>query len=324
MTENMVVLDNSKLWDGILKAIVDAMPEQLFPLFREVYGKSYPKGTPITLLATESSTYRDAPNAPPGSRLSDIALLVNGTDYYHLECQMRNDKEMVIRMIAYDLHFAMQYTTHEDKTNDRLTMHFPHSAVIYPAKNEHLPEFLSCRIIFQDGSEHIYRIPTVRIQAYSLEEIHQKHLTLFLPYVLLRLRPRLNSKRKFPLTRNELTDFIRKVILILEDEVKQGYLTDREFDDYISLIRHAAEKIFEKHAQFRKEVDRVTKPLIELPSVREKRLLAEKDAVIADKNAAIADKDAKLADKDAKLADKDAEIARMQALLEKYHIPVTS
>jgi len=47
----------------------------------------------------------------------------------------------------------------------------------------------------------------------------------------------------------------------------------------------------------------VTKPLIELPSVREKRLLAEKDAASADK---------------------DAEIARMQALLEKYHIPVTS
>lgn len=107
-----------------------------------------------------------------------------------------------------------------------------------------------------------------------------------------------------------MENLIRKVILILEDEVKQGYLTDREFDDYISLIRHAAKKIFEKYAQFRKEVDRVTKPLIELPSVREKRLLAEKDAVIADK--------------DAMLADKDAEIARMQALLEKYHIPVTS
>jgi len=74
---------NAMLWDEILKAIVDAMPEQLFPLFKEVYGKEYPKGTPVTLLATESSTYREDPNAPPGSRLSDIALLVQ-TDYYHL------------------------------------------------------------------------------------------------------------------------------------------------------------------------------------------------------------------------------------------------
>ncbi len=129
------------LWDEILKAIVDTMPEQLFPLFKEVYGKDYPKGTPITLLATESFTYQEKPDAPPGSRLSDIALLANGTDYYHLECQMHNDQRMVIRMIAYDLHFAMQHTASEDKEGV-VVIHFPRSTVIYPEKNRQLPESL--------------------------------------------------------------------------------------------------------------------------------------------------------------------------------------
>ncbi len=107
-------LNNTKLWGEILKAIVDAMPEQLFPLFKEVYGKDYPKGTPITLLATEYSTYQEQPDAPPGSRLTDVTLLVNGTDYYHLECQMHNEQEMVIRMIVYDLHVAMQHTDYSN------------------------------------------------------------------------------------------------------------------------------------------------------------------------------------------------------------------
>lgn len=71
-------------------------------------------------------------------------------------------------------------------------MRFPRSAVIYPAKNKCIPEFLKCRIIFQDNSEHIYQIPTVRIQSYSLREIQEKHLTLFVPYLLLKFRPRLN------------------------------------------------------------------------------------------------------------------------------------
>ena len=35
---------------------------------------------------------------------------------------MRNDREMVIRMVAYDLHFAMQYTIHEDNENGSYTM----------------------------------------------------------------------------------------------------------------------------------------------------------------------------------------------------------
>ncbi len=196
-----ILLSNSKLWDEILKAIVDAMPEQLFPLFKELFGKVYPKGTSVVLLATESSTYQENPHAPPDSRLSDITLLVNGTDYYHLECQMHNDSGMVIRMFTYDLHLAIQHSTSEDLKNGGVVMQFPRSAVIYPEKNDSLPKSLRCRIIFQDGTEHTYQIPTVGIQSYSLQELHEKHLNLFLPYVLLRLRPRLNPDRKFPLTK---------------------------------------------------------------------------------------------------------------------------
>lgn len=309
--------DNTKLWDEILKAIVDAMPEQLFPLFKEVYGKDYPRGTPITLLATESSTYQEKTDVPPNSRLSDIALLVNGTDYYHLECQMHNDHGMVIRMVAYDLHFAMQYTTSEDKEGGGVVMRFPRSTVIYPEKNKQIPESLRCRIIFQDGSEHIYQIPTVRIQSYSLQEIHNKHLNLFIPYVLLRLRPKLNPKRKHPLSKNELTAFVHEVILVLEDELRNGYLTGKEYTDYINLFRFAANKIFEseKHHEFREEIDRMTKPMIELPSVREKRLRAEKDELVV-KNDELAVKNNELLAKNDELAAKnDTLIAENNALL---------
>ena len=332
MTEKLE-LDNIKLWDEILKAIVDVMPEQLFPLFKEVYGKEYPRGTPITLLATEYSTYQENPDARPSSRLTDITLLVNGTDYYHLECQMRNEQEMVVRMIAYDLHIAMQHITSTDKKTDGFVMHFPRSAVIYPAVNQHLPEFLQCRIIFQDGSEHIYQVPTVRIQSYSLKESHEKHLTIFIPYVLLRLRPKLDPKRTHPLTKKELTALVNEAILVLTDELQNGYLTEREFDDYINLFHSAAKRIFEaeKHSEFRKVVDFMTKPLIELPSVREKRLRAEndalraeKDALCAEKDALHAEKDALRAEKDAELAKKEAELVRMRDLLSRYHITEVS
>ena len=37
--------EDKNLWDEIFNTIVDVMPEQLFPLFKEVYGKEYPKGT---------------------------------------------------------------------------------------------------------------------------------------------------------------------------------------------------------------------------------------------------------------------------------------
>lgn len=115
LTTDPTVLVGDKLWDEILKAIVSAMPSQLFPLFKEVYGRDYPKDTPVVLLGSEISSFQENDNAPPTSTLMDIALLVADTDYYHLECQMKNDKEMVIRMFFYDVRFATTHTKTVDE-----------------------------------------------------------------------------------------------------------------------------------------------------------------------------------------------------------------
>ena len=115
------------------------------------------------------------------------------------------------------------------------------------------------------------------------------------------------------MTKNELTAFVDKVMIILKDEVEQGYLTEQEYDDYVNLFRRAAEKIFEKHADFYEEVDRMTKPLIELPSVLQKRLIADNERLLANNEMLTVE-----------LADKNAELARMRALLEQYHIPVNA
>ena len=313
-----------RLWDEIFKAIVGTMPEQLFPLFKEVFGKEYPPDTPIRLLATEHSTYLDAPEKSPSSTLMDIALLVADTDFYHLECQMHNDQQMVLRMISYDLHFALRHTSFPDSPSKELTIRFPRSAVIYPDQNNSLPDSLRCRIIFPDRSEHIYRIPAIRVQSYSLEQIHEKHLNLFLPYTLLRLKPRL--KHASPLTKEELTAFINEIIVILEEDVVSGHLTRQESYDYIQLIIHASKHIFQNYPEYHKEVLQVTKPLIKLPSVELREALEALNKIqdeLADCQAKMADSKAELENSKAELADKDAEIARLQQLLLERDISVS-
>ncbi len=296
------VYDSNKLWDEILKAIVNTMPEQLFPLFKEVYGKEYPKGTSIVLLNTETSTFWESEEEPPGSTFMDIALLVGGTDYYHMECQMKNEQEMVIRMFAYDVHFAITHTKAVDGENGEITLKFPHSVVIYPEGNDSIPDHLQCRILFQDNSEHIYRLPTVKVQRYSLKDIREKHLILFLPYTMLRFRPRLRKGKN--ITEKELTEYLNEVILILETEVAAGGLTDRQRHDYVRLLRNAAERVFAKHRELWKEVDQMTAPLIKLPS-QEFKELEEK----------LAKQEAELAKQKAENAKQKAEIHRLQEML---------
>ena len=317
MTDS-AAFDGTKLWDEILKAIVSAMPSQLFPLFKEVYGKEYPKDTPIVVLGSETSSFQEDRDEPPGSTLMDIALLVAGTDYYHLECQLKNDNEMVIRMFAYDVRFAITHSKVTDEDTHEITLYFPRSVVIYPEKNNAIPEQLQCRVVFQDNSEHIYKIPTVKIQTYSLKEIKDKHLDLFIPYAILRLRPRLKAGVKHPLTQKELTGFIEEAILVLKEELSDGYLTEREFRDYMRMFHFAVDRVLAKHPLMREEADRMTEPLIKLPSMIEDELRAEiagqKD-LIAHQKLELDGKEAELRRKDTELQSKEAEIIRLQKLV---------
>ena len=305
-----------RLWDEILKAIVYAMPNQLFSLIKEIYGKEYPPDTPIKLLSTEHSTFQDSPTSP-SSNLMDIALLIADSDFYHIECQMENDKFMVIRMILYDIHYAIEHCMSQDGSTGEIVIRFPHSVVIYPDQNNNLPDKLRCRIIFQDESEHIYQIPAIRIQSYSLNKIQEKHLYLFIPYLLLRLKPHLNSKRH-TFQQNELTSFIEEIIVILQDALTNGYLTRQECNDYINLLVHASRHVFYHHPDLHKEVQRMTKPLIILPSMQIAELearIAEKDSQLMANKTALAEKDSVLAKMDSALAEKDSEIASLRAKL---------
>ena len=303
--------DGIKLWDEILKAIVAAMPTQLFPLFKEVYGREYSKDTPIVVLGSETSSFSEDEEKPPTSTLMDIALLVAGTDYYHLECQMKNDNEMVIRMFAYDVRFAITHTKEVDKDTGEVTLYFPRSVVIYPEKNDALPDYLKCRVVFQDNSEHIYKVPTVKVQNYSLEEIKEKHLTLFIPYTILRLRPKLASNRKYPLTKKELTEFVEEVILVLKEEYADGYLTELEYHDYMRLFNHAVDRVLYQYPQMKEEVKQMTEPLIKLPSM----IMDELEAEIARQKAEIEDQKAEIAEQNTVIAEKDVEIKRLQELV---------
>ena len=228
---------------------------------------------------------------------------------------------MVIRMFAYDVRFAITHSKFLDSDTGEIILYFPRSVVIYPEKNNAIPDNLQCRVVFQDNSEHIYKIPTVKIQTYSMEEIKRKHLTLFILYTILRLRPKLKGEGKHFLTQKELTEFVEKAILVLKEELTDGNLTDQEYQDYVKLFQFAADRVLSKHPQMLKEVHRMTEPVIKLPSMIVAELLTEERSKIqaeqAKMQAEIEDQKVRLETQKMQLASKDAEIQRLQELVRK-------
>ncbi len=306
ISEEKLLHDPEKLWDEILKSIVERMPNQILPLIKDVFMVTYPDDVKITLLPTEKTLPQDKDFKKLTSIYSDVALMID-KDIYHLECQIKNDDDMAIRMVKYDFHLGLSTSNFEGNNN---TIVFPNSVVIYPAPNESLPDSLTCHLVFPDGSSHDHKVPTVKIQSYSLEDIRRKHLTLFLPYKLLQFRPRLKSKTN-PITEAELTDFVHGIILILREELDAGRLKQHEYEDYIELVDKSAKRVFMHYKNYREQVINMTKSLITLPSERYEIY----ENQIAERDIKIAEQDVKIAEKDAQLADANALIASLKQQL---------
>lgn len=285
----------AQLWDEILKKEVFLIGEQLLPLIKEIYGKTYPRDTAIKPLATEYSVDR-VESGKISSIRADITVIIGETDIYHFECEIEKDGTMVIRMLEYDIHIALSYAKADQSGNYKI--HFPNSAILYLQTNHTVPNSLNCQIIFQDGTAHTYSVPVIKVQSYSLEEIHQKHLCVLIPFLPLRFRKKLNSKKG--MVKDELTDFFQQIIIMLDDEVENGYLTDGNRKAILSLLSKSMIRVFYTNEELLKEVVKLTKPILELEFEKVERLEKEK-AVLQDKNVALQDENTALLEKCAQM-----------------------
>lgn len=297
----------AQLWDQIIKKLAYNCPRFLLPLIDEVYGKKYPVDTPIVALSTEYSVER-ADTKEISTIKADLTFSVDEHDIYHFECEITYEGLMAIRMFEYDVHAALSFR--QDVENSPYLLEFPKSAVLFLQDTDKIPEYLTCMIKFQDNSTHEYKVPAVAVQSYSLEEIKEKHLCILIPFLPIRYRSRIpkdkdfetadsskketleNSLRK---SKEELTSFFEETILILEDEVRNGFLTDAEKDLILNLLQKSMIRVSYRNQDLCREVYTMTEPILKLRSDKYwelKRAYDQQSLILANKDAELADKDA--------------------------------
>ena len=223
---------------------------------------------------------------------ADLTFQVNNSDFYHFECEITYDGQITIRMLEYDLHAALAFRT--DAKSTQLT--------------------------------HEYRVPTVKVQSYSLEEIKEKHLCLLIPFLLIRFRRNIPSDReirasdsptkqnnlmiKVQKSKEELTSFFDETILILDKEIADGFLTEVDKKLILWLLQKSLLRISYHNKELCQEVYDMTEPTLKLPTDELFEVIHENDAL----KRACDKKDAEIADKDAMLANQSAMLAQYKRL----------
>ena len=315
----------AQLWDEIMKKETFLMPEQLFPLIKEIHGKVYPKDTEISPLATEFSVQRSDTKEITSIR-ADITVLVNKSDIYHFECEIENDGTMVMRMFEYDVHIALSYSQVEDDKTETgqssgrvMKLKFPYSAVLYLQDNGNTPNELKCQILFQDGGRYEYKIPVLKVQSYTLDDIRERHLCVLIPFLPLRFRKRMPpAKKNCSVTKEELTSFYEEIILLLKEEVAVGYLSKRNQKAIISLLNKSLIRVFYKNEKLLKEVIGMTEPILELEFEKYEKIIDEKLKKLVMLEQEMREKDEELSERNKQLTEKDEELSeRTRELTEK-------
>ena len=282
----------TQLWDLIIKKATYSSPKLLFPLIYEIYGKKYPEDSSVVPLSTEYSVER-SDTKEISTIKADLTFCVNESDIYHFECEITYNGLITIRMFEYDVHASLNYRP--DTKNPQLLLEFPNSAVLFLQGTKKIPDYLSCLIRFQDGSTHEYRVPTVKVQSYTLEEIKEKHLCMLIPFLPIRFRRHIPSDRKMQSAKSpdkrhdlekkvqkskeELTSFLQETILILDQEIAEGFLTETDKKLILMLLQKSMLRISYRNRNLCQEVYNMTEPVLKLPTDELFEVIHERDAL---------------------------------------------
>lgn len=308
-----------KLWNKIAKTQSLKMTRQFIPVINEIFGTHYPMDTPIRVLPSrypvpKSRSAKKYPYIEP-----DLNLLINEREHYHFEVQMSNDKMIGIRITEYGFHHGLMHSTELVRPGIG-TIRFPQSAVLYLGEYAAYPTELETTLILPDRTRLRHTARGVRVQDYSLEEIHRKHLLVFLPFSLIRLRPKLKY-----ITKEELTIFINSIIFILNKELQDAFISETEYEDYMQMVYDAANQILVHRPALFKEVEPMMSSVMKLPSDYKREIADLKEQLLilpSDYKQEIAELKAQLiklpSDYKQEIAELKQEIAELKEQLSKY------
>lgn len=253
------------IWDALIKRLSNLHPELLLPVVKEVFGKQYCEEDEITFLSAEYvlDTLEKNKNQRLHSVYADLVFQIGKKDIYHLECQIKPNAEMVLRMYEYDVQIAFQHGVELFKDIKKVRLEMPRSVIMYLTHTKYTPDQETIEISLPNGKLWEYSIPTLKVQSYSAEEIAEKELYFLIPLTCIRY----HSKKDKKVRKNiepSLTQFLGQCMIIVSDAIKKEKLTGRSGKDILDCFQRGCHYLFVEDEETKKEVQQMLEPYFKL------------------------------------------------------------
>lgn len=226
-------------FDDAYKTIQEKIPQLLIPLVNEQFQTNYEFGEPIINLGMESHTRE-------GTIVADSVFRI-GTRTYHVECQSNPDGTIAIRMLEYDFYIALKDAR---KGRDGVYhVQMPGSGILYLRHNQDTPDEVVTELEMADGTKIRYRVPIIKVQDYSLEDIFEKNLFIMLPFYIMRYEQERDTLEEGGPQLEQLALEYEKIIEYCENFVfMQGTEGTRIVAELEIIMKRISDYIFRNHS----------------------------------------------------------------------------
>ena len=277
-----------QIYDKAFKRILTLSEKTVINLINGLFDTDYPTDSKITYNWTEHED-KDLKRT-----LADSILTINGRDSYHIEAQMTEDEEIVFRFIEYGFGHAYKNRTF---VSGGERMVFPRPCILYldEGKKDKVPDEYTLTLLFENQGEFAYRVPLVKLQNMSVEELNDKKLIALLPFQLLKLRKKIENLRTEE-NLEELQNFVMDDII--DSIYKNGAVGNISYSDALDLIELTTKlymKIYSKYKELEDLTMRMCDQSLELISDKYEKTVEEleeevkrKDGVINELQATVA------------------------------------
>jgi len=169
--------------------------------------------------------------------------------HYHIELQTKNDSTMVIRMFEYGFKKAKELAKYSGDDPEEIVIFIPKQLVIFVEENRNIKDELKMKLVFPDGQEVKYIVPTMKYWEYSDIDIMQNKMYPLLPLQVFKLRYKMEQiKKKHGVESSELRETImeaKKLSEIISREGSQLFNNDEIDGEDFHKILLAVSNIFE-------------------------------------------------------------------------------
>ena len=230
------------IYDKAFKRILTLSDKAVINLINGLFGTDYPTNSKITYNWTEHED-KDLKRT-----LSDSILTINDRDIYHIEAQITEDEEIVFRVFEYGFGHAYKNRTYK---NGNETMIFPRPCIVYldEGKKDTIPDEYTLILKFENQGEFSYKVPVFKLQSISLQELNDKKLIALLPFLLLKLRKKIEKIRSKE-NMEELQELVvNDIISTIRKNEEVGNLSSIDAINLIDLTSKLYMQIYAKYKE---------------------------------------------------------------------------